>query len=48
MNRFLISFILILIPALLLAQKNEVAIVKSESGYKLNVNGKAMFINGMN
>ena len=47
-KNFLIPFILLLIPFLTQAQKSEVMVVKSESGYKLSVNGKEMFINGMN
>jgi len=47
-KKLLIPFILLLIPILSQAQKSEVMVVKSENGFKLSVNGKETFINGMN
>jgi hypothetical protein len=47
-KKFLIPFVLLLIPALGFTQSNEVLVVKSNNGFKLSVNGKDMFINGMN
>jgi hypothetical protein len=48
LKKFLIPLILLLIPALTIAQNNEVLVIKSSNGYKLSVNGKEMFINGVN
>ena len=48
LKKFLIPFILLLIPALTIAQSNVVLVNKSGNGFKLSVDGKQMFINGMN
>ncbi len=48
LKKFLIPFILVLFPVITFSQSAEVLVVKSANGYKLTVNGKEMFINGMN
>lgn len=47
-KKLLIPLILLLIPVLSIAQNNEVLVKKSGNGFKLSVNGKDMFINGVN
>ncbi len=44
----LLGCMLMLMPALVFSQKDNVAVIKSIDGYNLSVNGKAFFINGMN
>jgi len=47
-KKVLIQFILLLAPLLVFAQSEKVEIIKSQNGFKLSVNGKDLFINGMN
>ncbi len=48
MKKLLLQCLLLLIPALSFAQSDKVLVIKSGSGYKMTVNGKETFINGMN
>ena len=48
MKKLLLQCLLFLIPALSFAQSDKVLVIKSGNGYKLTVNGKETFINGMN
>ena len=47
-KKFLIPLILLLIPVISFAQKNDVQVINTAIGFKLSVNGTEMFINGMN
>ncbi len=47
-KKLLLKSILLLTPLLSFAQKDKVEVLKSNSGYQLSVNGKELFINGMN
>jgi Glycosyl hydrolases family 2, TIM barrel domain len=48
MKKLIVQCLLFLTPALVFAQNDKVLVVKSGSGFKLTVNGKETFINGMN
>jgi len=47
-KKVLIQFFLLLAPLLVFAQSEKVEVIKSQNGFKLSVNGKDLFINGMN
>ncbi len=48
MRKLLLQCLLFLTPTLAIAQSDKVLVVKSDNGFKLSVNGKETFINGMN
>jgi hypothetical protein len=48
MKKLLLKFLLFLTPLLTFAQSDKVLVTKSSNGFKLAVNGKETFINGMN
>lgn len=48
MNKLLLKCFLFLVPAFAMAQNAKVSVVRSNNGFKLLVDGKETFINGMN
>lgn len=48
MKKLLLQLLLSISPMLVIAQNQQVLVVKSENGFKLTVNGKETFIKGMN
>jgi hypothetical protein len=48
MKKLLLQCLLFMIPALSFSQSDKVLVTKSGNGFKLTVNGKETFINGMN
>ena len=47
-KKFIFPIILLVLPVFSYSQNNQVTVYKSNNGYKLSVNGKDLFINGMN